>query len=146
MPTVKPSITGSGTSAMKRPARTNAARPRGYPREKRGKEQPIVTELGDHARDDDDECAGGTADLDPAASQQRNQETAHDGGDEPRFRRRPGCDRDGNAQRQCNQRYRDSRQGVPKKEARGIILQRGYQLGPHSCALGGEGGAFNNRA
>ena len=145
MPTVKPSITGSGTSAMKRPALTKPAGDEDDPGEQRREQQSVEAELRDDARDDDDECAGRTADLDPASAQQRNEEAADDRGDQPRFRRRSRRDRDRNAERQRDERDRDARHRVAEEQAPRIVFQRRQELGLHPPPLRGRDEAFNER-
>ena len=58
IPTVKPSMTGSGTSAIKRPALTQPRCDEDYARQKRtGKQEAVVAKLADYSRNDDDERA-----------------------------------------------------------------------------------------
>ena len=56
---------------------------------------------------------------------------ANDCGDQPRFRRRPGRDRNGDAERQRDERDRNPSERVAEEEAPRIVFQRCQKLGFH---------------
>jgi len=71
--------------------------------------------LLDDAINDDDEGPRLTADLNPAAAEQGDQEAADDRGHQARFRFRAGRDGDGHAQGKCNQGDGNSSKRVAEK-------------------------------
>ena len=115
-------------------------------REKSGDQETVVSILSDHACNDDDERARGAADLDPASSQQRNQQSTDDRRNQPRLGRSSGRDRNGNAERQGNQSDRDAGNRVADEQSPSITLKGRKELGLHWVPLGGDPGQFNELA
>ena len=135
MPTVNPSITGSGTSEMKRPARTRPADDEDESCKKRRQQQPVETKLSDDRRNDDDEGARRTAYLNPAPAEQRNEESANDCGDQTGFRRGPGRNGYGNAEWQRDERDCETGERIAHEQAPGIIMESRQELGLHRLPL-----------
>ena len=76
----------------------------------------------DRQRNQHDERAGGTADLKPAATEQRDKESAYDGGGQAAIRRDAGGDGDGHRQRQRHDRHRESSDDVGAEIGAAITL------------------------
>src|SRR6185369_16323080 len=108
------------------------------PGQQRRNQKPIVPELRNHTGDDDDECACGTANLDPAPTEQRNQEAADYGGDQTRLWGGPGCDRNSNAERQRYESDGDPGQCIASEQAPGIAFEGRKELRFHWVRLGVE--------
>ncbi len=65
-----------------------------------------MSETGDDAGDDDDECAGGSADLSARAAKCGDEKAGHDSGVESGLRRNPRGDAEGHGERQSDQARR----------------------------------------
>lgn len=79
-----------------------------------GDHQPVKAVCGDDAIDNDDEGAGGPANLKMAAAESRNQEARDDGRDETGRRISARRDGDGEAERDCDHRNGKARQHISR--------------------------------
>lgn len=86
--------------------------------------------LRDDRRDDDDECPRRPADLNPAAAEERDQESRRDGGIEPAFRRQSACDGERHGQRQRHHTDGQPREKVRAERLEIVMLEIGEENGP----------------
>ena len=93
-----------------------------------GRDEAVITVLGDHPVDHDDEGAGRPADLHAAAAERRDDEAGDDGGDEADARFRPRRDGDGDRQRQRDQRNGQAGKNVGKELGAIVGFQRRQDL------------------
>ncbi len=100
----------------------------------RRQHQAVVAVFVNHARDDDDESAGGAADLNGASAERRDQEPRHDRRDEPLFGRRAGGDGDGDGKRDRHHRHRETRGDIGAQVVKTIGPDAREDLGlAHGC-------------
>ena len=86
-----------------------------HARHHRDHQQSVESMFGDDARHDDDESAGGSADLNPRTAQRRNDEPADDCGVDPGLWRDARSDAERHRQRECHQADREARDEIGQK-------------------------------
>jgi hypothetical protein len=104
--------------------------------------EPVHAVLLDDSVDDHDESAGGAADLNAAASQERDEESGHERGDEALFR----GDSRGDRERQ-SERNRDDSDDQPGQKVVGKLCERvAPQNGEGLGQKKGRGGGLPRRS
>ena len=97
--------------------------------ENRADRQAFDPVAGDDPVHDDDEGARRPADLDAAASEERDQESRDDGGDEPLLRRHAGGDREGESERNRDDADDDAGLQIREKLRPRVAAQDDERLG-----------------
>ena len=109
-------------------------------RDHRREEKAVIAVPLDRRRDEDDEGAGRSADLEPAAAERRDQEAADDRRVEPALGRGSGRDGDRHRQRQRHDRDGEPRQGVGPELAEVVAFpEDGDELRREQLAKAGLG-------
>ena len=93
-----------------------------------GNGEPLEAILLDDAIDDDDEGTRRSANLHLAASEQRDDESRHDSGDDTLLWCHSGCDTEGDGKWQCHDAHDDARHDVGHEGLLVVVPQCGEEL------------------
>ena len=129
MPLVNPMTTGRGMKRTAEPRPVSPMASRMMPAMSVTMARPRHAEARDDAGDDDDECAGGSADLGARAAQGGDEKAGDDGGVKSGLRRDPGGDAEGHGKRQSDQPHGDPGEQVVQEHLLAVLAQRHDQFG-----------------
>ena len=128
MPLVNPMTTGRGMNLTAEPRPVTPSTDQQNAGHDRAHEQAVDAVDGDDAGDDDDEGAGGSADLSPRAAEGRDQKSGDDGGVDSGLRSDAGGDGEGHGQRQSDEADGDAGDEIPPEFAQVVVAQANYRL------------------